>query len=137
MTTVVLDASAALAWLLPSQATVTANRLLEQADHHDFIAPDVFTWEVANVLMTKARSRSVVVADAFGQLAGIEIAFDPPLTPDEIRQLVDIATVAGVSLFDAAYLALAMERDAGLASRDALLLAAATAAGIPVFDLRD
>jgi predicted nucleic acid-binding protein len=50
---------------------------------------------------------------------------------------VDIATVAGVSLFDAAYLALAMERDAGLASRDSLLLAAATAAGIPVFDLRD
>lgn len=137
MTTVVLDASAVLAWLLPSQATATAERLLKQADDHDFIAPDVFTWEVANVLMTKARGGSVVVADAFSQLAGMEIAFDHPLTSDEIRQLVDIATVAGVSLFDAAYLALAMERDAGLASRDSLLLAAAANAGLPVFDLRD
>ena len=137
MTTVVLDASAALSWLLPSQATATAHRLLEQADDYDFIAPDIFTWEVANVLMTKARSRSVVVADAFSQLAGMEIAFDHPLTSDEIRELVDVATVAGVSLFDATYLALAMERDAGLASQDSLLLAAATAAGLPVFDLRD
>lgn len=137
MTTVVLDASAALAWLLPSQATATADRLLEQANGYDFVAPDVFTWEVANVLMTKARGHSVVVADAFGQLGGIEIAFAEPLTAEEVRQLVDIATVAGVSLFDAAYLALAMERDAGLASRDRLLLAAATNAGLPVFDLRD
>lgn len=77
MTTVVLDASAALAWLLPSQMTVSANRLLEQADDHDFIAPDVFTWEVANVLMVKARGRSVGVGDAFDQLAEIQIASDP------------------------------------------------------------
>lgn len=45
--------------------------------------------------------------------------------------------IAGISLFDAAYLALAMEKDARLASRDGVLLAAATAAGLPVFDLRD
>lgn len=137
MTPVVLDASAALAWLLPSQATATSHRLLEQADEYDFIAPDVFLWEVANVLVAKARGRSLVIGEAFDQLDGIEIALDHPLTDGEVRQLTGVATNAGLSLFDAAYLALAIERRAMLASRDRLLLSAAIAVGVDVFDLRD
>ena len=136
MTVVVLDASAALAWILPSQATTAASRLLEQADEHDFIAPDVFLWEVANVLITKARSGSVVVVSALDQLDELKIDFDHAFSAAEVRRLVDVAAVTGISLFDAAYLALAMEQDAVLASRDGPLLAAATAAGLPVFDLR-
>jgi len=136
MTAVVLDASAVLAWLLPSQATASAGRLLAQADEYDFMAPDVFVWEVANVLVAKARGHSIVVRDAFAQLDGIEIAFDQPLTDSEVRQLVDVATTAGLTLFDAAYLALAIERRAVLASRDKPLLAAAATVGVDVFDLR-
>lgn len=136
MTLVVLDASAALAWMLPSQATPAASGLLEQADEHDFIAPDVFLWEVANVLLTKARGGSVVVAAALDQLDELNIDFDHAFSTAEVRQLTDVAAVAGISLFDAAYLALAIEQDAVLASRDGPLLAAATAAGLPVFDLR-
>lgn len=136
MTVVVLDASAALAWILPSQATAAASGLLEEADEHDFIAPDVFLWEVANVLITKARSGSVVVAAALGQLDALEIDFDHSFNAAEVRRLTDVAAVAGISLFDAAYVALAIEQDAVLASRDGPLLSAATAAGLPVFDLR-
>lgn len=137
MTALVLDASAALAWLLPSQTTTAANRLLAQADDYDFIAPDIFLWEVANVLMAKARGHSLVVEEAFGQLDDFEIAFDQPLTGDEVRELVEVAIAAGLSLFDAAYLSFAIEREAGLASRDGALLDAAIAAGVDVFDLRD
>ncbi|MGQ3069322.1 MAG: type II toxin-antitoxin system VapC family toxin [Brevundimonas sp.] len=136
MTPVVVDASAALAWLLPSQATATAHRLLERADEHQFIVPDVFIWEVSNVLMAKTRSHSVVLSDAFDQLDGMEIAFDDPLTEGEVRQLTGVATTAGLSLFDAAYLALAIERSGILASRDGVLLTAAMAVGVDVFDLR-
>jgi predicted nucleic acid-binding protein len=136
MTLVVLDASAALAWLLPSQATATAHQLLEQADEYDFIAPDIFLWEVANVLVAKARGHSIVVRDAFDQLDGIEIDLDHPLTDGEVRQMTDVATATGLGLFDAAYLALAIERNGVLASRDKLLLSAAVAVGVDVFDLR-
>lgn len=136
MTAVVVDASAALAWLLPSQATASADRLLAQADGYDFMAPNVFLWEVANVLVVKARGHSLVVGEAFDQLDGIEIALDQPLTDSEVRQLVDVATTAGLSLFDAAYLALAIERRAVLASRDKPLLVAAATVGVDVFDLR-
>ena len=136
MTALVLDASAALAWLLPSQATMAADRLLARADEYDFIAPDVFRWEVANVLMVKARGHSLAADEAFGQLDALEIVFDQPLAEGEVRQLVDVAIANGLSLFDAAYLALAIERDAALASRDGPLLAAGIAAGVDVFDLR-
>lgn len=136
MTLVVLDASAALAWLLPSQATAAAHRLLQQADDHAFIAPDIFLWEVANVLVAKARGHSFVIGEAFDQLDGIEIALDHPLTDGEVRQLTGVATSAGLSLFDAAYLALAIERRGVLASRDTQLLSAATDVGVDVFDLR-
>ncbi len=137
MTVVVLDASAALAWLLPSPATATAQRLLEQADEYDFIAPDVFRREVANVLVARARGQSLVIGEAFDQLDGIEIALDHPLTDGEVRQLADVAITAGLSLFDAAYLALALERSGVMGSRDKLLLSAATVVGVDVFDLRD
>lgn len=136
MTPVVLDASAALAWLLPSQATATAHRLLAQADEHDFIAPDIFLWEVTNVLLVKARSHSLVMEDAFDQLDGFDIALDDPLTDADVRQLTGVAITAGLSLFDAAYLALAIERSGTVASRDGVLLTAAMAVGVDVFDLR-
>jgi predicted nucleic acid-binding protein len=136
MMVVVLDASAVLTWLLPSQATARGNRLLEKADEYEFIAPDVFQWEVANVLLTKARRGSISIRDALDLLAGVEITFDHPLVGEEVRQLMDVAAVSGLSLFDAAYLALAIEQDAGLASRDGVLLKAAAGMGVDVVDLR-
>lgn len=137
MTTVVLDASAALAWLLPSQATASASRLLELADGYDFIAPDIFTWEVANVLVTRGRRQGGVPGQALKLLDAVEIELDAALQSDEIRQLMEVSLVAGISLFDAAYLGLAVEREAWLASRDVPLLSAAIAAGVDVLDLRD
>lgn len=137
MTTIVVDASTALAWLLPSQATKSSNRLLQQADGFDFIVPHIFTWEVANVLVVRARRQGSVPAEALGQLDTLEIDLDPALDSHEIRQLMEVSLLAGISLFDAAYLGLAVEREAWLASRDVPLLSAAIAAGVDVLDLRD
>lgn len=137
MTVVVLDASAALAWLLPSQMTNAANGLLAQADSIDFIAPHVFLWEVANVLAAKARRQGIVPVEALKRLDEVQISFDSAPDRERIPALMQVAMVAEVSLFDAAYLTLALEQGAGLASRDGALLTAAVAAGVDVFDLRD
>ena len=55
----------------------------------------------------------------------------------EVRRIALLAQGRGLSLFDAVYLWLTLERDAGLASRDADLLKAAAAAGQDVVDLRE
>lgn len=138
MTKLIVDASAAASWLLASQATPTALKLLDQLDAFEAIAPDVFQWEIGNLLVRQTRREPGFDQDeAFAVLDGFGITLAPPLETAEVRRLARIATARGLSLFDAGYLWLALKVDGAVASRDAGLLAAARAAGVDVFDLRD
>lgn len=138
MKTLVVDASAAASWLLASQSTAPARRLLAALDDYELIAPDVFHWEIGNLLVRQSR-RDVGfdLSQAFARLDEYEIGLAPALSSREVRRIALLAQGRGLSLFDAAYLWLSFERDAGLASRDADLLKAATAAGQDVLDLRE
>jgi predicted nucleic acid-binding protein len=135
---VVLDASAALAWILPKQATPAAAALLKESNSLDFAAPDIFEWEVRNVLLTL--DRRGVLQDGDYDLAvaiydSLEVRLGPPVL--EVDQLAALARRSRLSLFDASYLALALDRDWSLASRDEALLAVAKAQGVECFDLRE
>ena len=55
MKTLVVDASAAASWLLASQSTAPARRLLAALDDYELIAPDVFQWEIGNLLVRQSR----------------------------------------------------------------------------------
>ena len=136
MKTIVLDASTVLAWLLPSQATASADAFLLRADEFVFIAPHIFSWEVIHVLAVRSQGQTFRLSAVLDQLETLAIEMDDALSQSEMRQLADVAMRSGLSLFDASYLALAIEHDAHLASRDGALLTAASAAGVDVFDLR-
>ncbi|NGM50814.1 type II toxin-antitoxin system VapC family toxin [Caulobacter sp. 602-2] len=137
MRQVVLDASAALAWLLPTQATPAARTLLAESNALIFEAPSIFEWEVRNVLLTLAR-RGVLVDDEYEKAVAtyedLSVRFSEPAFG--VEGLAILARHAKLSLFDAAYLALAAEHDWPLASRDDALLKAAADVGIECFDLR-
>lgn len=137
MRTVVLDASAALAWILPTQATPAAAALLDQSNTLVFEAPDIFAWEVRNVLLTMDR-RGVLADGEYDEALAIYgdlvVRLSPPVF--EMDRLAILARQARLSLFDASYLALALERDWALASRDEALLTVAKAAGVECYDLR-
>jgi predicted nucleic acid-binding protein len=134
---VVLDASAALSFVLKSQSTPKAQALNRSREADQFISPDIFIWEVGNVLV-KLRRRGVLSTRAFvrayDDLAALEIDLRPALTPEEVVELGDLAFARGIRLFDAAYLALAIERNCALASRDIKLLEVA-AREVPCIDL--
>lgn len=138
MNDVVLDASAALGLLLPSQATGAGAAFLLAAEAERFIAPYVFAWEVGNVLV-RLRLRGLLAGEAyheaFDHLSALEVAMSPAPTPDAVVALGDLAAAEGIRLFDAAYLALAVDRRCPLASRDALLLEVARRY-VPTYDLR-
>ena len=137
MRTIVLDASAALAWILPRQATLAATALLKESNNLIFEAPDIFEWEVRNVLLTMDR-RGVLLDDDYDVAMtiydGLEMRLRPPVI--EINQLAALARRTRLSLFDAAYLALALDQGRPLASRDEALLTIAAASGVECFDLR-
>ena len=134
----IVDASAAASWLLASQATPLALDLLDRLGTFEPIAPQVFQWEVGNLLVRQTRREpGFELREAFAVLDSFNISLAPPAGKDEIRSLASVAATRGLSLFDAGYLWLAMKIGGAIASRDGGLLDAAINAGLPVFDLRD
>ena len=138
MTTLIVDASAAASWLLASQETRPALELLERLDAFDLMAPHIFQWETANLLVLQTRrDPSFDLQEALTLLDDFQISLAPPWQRNDLRLLSLFAASRGLSLFDASYLWLGMAVDGTVASRDRGLLDAAIAAGLPVFDLRD
>jgi predicted nucleic acid-binding protein len=137
MRALVLDASAALSWMLPAQATAAGVALLTERDSWVFQAPAIFEWEVHNVLLTMDR-RGAFPAGDYDEALAIYESLDVQLNtlPVDIHALAGLARKARVSLFDASYLTLALDHDCPLASRDKALLEVAVASGVACFDLR-
>ena len=131
MKTLVVDASAAASWLLASQSTAPARRLLAALDDYELIAPDVFQWEIGNLLVRQSRrDAGFDLSQAFARLDEYEIGLAPVMSAAEVRRMAFLAQGRGLSLFDAAYLWLTLERDADL-------LNAVADAGQDVLDLRE
>ena len=135
-----MDASAALAWLLKSQATQAAFEFLEAAESRALCAPAIFGWEVHNALLSVERRGLMSRAEhdrALQLLDRFSIEIEDPLPNADVRAQMDFARGAALTLFDSAYLSLALSRSCTLASRDGGLLRAAKVAGVECHDLRD
>lgn len=130
-----LDASVAIAWVLPSQSTPATQKLLAQSDDYELAAPYFFVWEVGNQFVRFSR-RGLIYRDAMDDLDALGIRYFAPASIDDTLESGHGALAANLSLFDFAYLSLAVTLDAPLASRDAGLLAACEALGAPFIDLR-
>lgn len=136
MTRLVVDASAALAWLLPDQANARTRGFVSELDSHDLYAPAIFEWEVLNVLSHRRRRRlsEAGYRQALDDLAAFEIEVEPAVEPGD---LLELAHAHRLSLFDSAYLEAALEQDAAVVSRDRALIAACAVARIAAYDLSD
>lgn len=138
MSEIVVDASAALGWVLTTQQTGAARAFIVQRRADRFIAPHVFPWEIANVL-NRFQRRGLLTGDGYDQaiddLKALEIEVIAPQSVDEVFGLGRRAGPLGLRPFDMAYLALAVARGCNLASRDAGLLGVASRY-VDCFDLR-
>ena len=136
--TIVVDASAVASWLLASQSTRAAEALLLDLDKYDLAAPDIFQWEIGNLLIRQARRDGQFdLETAFERLDEFQIELARPLARRQARRLTFLAAGHDMSLFDASYLWLAMGLGATMATRDRRLIHTARTAGVDVFDLRD
>jgi predicted nucleic acid-binding protein len=111
--------------------------MLAQVDELVLQAPAIFDWEVRNVLLTFER-RGSLQAKSYDE--ALLFHADLNVTLHELNmalgELSLFARARRLSLFDAAYLAWALERAWPLASRDDALLKVAAASGVECFDLR-
>ena len=137
MKPVVIDASAAASWLIETQSTTASDLFLADRADYVFMAPGIFEWEVLNLMVSKARRGSLSLQAGLAALRTLRISVEPPKTSEDVVDLGAVALETGLSLFDADYLALALQTDAAIASRDRDLLDAARSHGVAVHDLRD
>ena len=137
MKSVVVDASVAVKWCLPSvreELVAEAEELLESSrrDQVRFLVPDLFWVEVANALWKAVRRNEISsnnAAAAMSFLRDLDIATLPSL--DIVPQALDLAITHGHAVYDSLYVALAMQSNSSLITADERL-ANALAARFPV-----
>lgn len=129
----VIDASAALSYLLPDEEAFPGNDLLLSLVSHQPIAPSILWYEVRNALVVNERRNRLTLeqSERFLSMLG-KLAIDLR-EPSSSLAVLELARKHRLSVYDAAYLNLAIDHSAILASLDEKLLRAAEAENIYVF----
>lgn len=128
----VLDASVAASLFLPDEANAAATALAPQILQGDVLVPDLFWHEMRNLLLSARRSGRLDGEALDLQFSALE---DLPLVDagrGSAATILRLAAAHKLTAYDAAYLAVAIERRLPLASFDRKLRSAATAEGIAV-----
>jgi len=130
MRTIVIDASMAAAWTLDDEKTKRTDRILNEVKNNHPITTSLFWHEYRNLLVTNQkrgrllRGRVSVLLQDMRQLEMEECR------QDNDENVVSLAFRHNLSAYDAAYLALAMQGNALLATNDKKLARAAWLEGI-------
>jgi predicted nucleic acid-binding protein len=134
MSHLVLDASMALSWLLPdeaSDAAIAVQSYLAKADGVWVAAH--WRLEVANSLcMAERRKRldAAGIAQAVALFTQLPVVVDPETNEHASAETLSLARQHTLSVYDAAYLELALRRGAALASFEGPLRLVAKKLGV-------
>ncbi|TAF99304.1 MAG: PIN domain-containing protein [Betaproteobacteria bacterium] len=129
----VLDCSVTMAWCFEDERTAATDALLERVIADGAIAPALWPVEVTNVLLSAVK-RKHVQADALSavaqRIAALPIAVDVASADIVWTNTLQVAQRYSLSSCDACYLELAQRKALPLATLDAALRKAASAAGV-------
>lgn len=132
----VVDASVAVAWVHPGQATPETDSLLVAVgDGAVVVVPALWPLEVANALLVLERRGKLTAAErvnALGCLQGLAFEVDSEMAGLALTRLSQLATDEKLSVYDAAYLELALRLKLPLACKDGPLREAARRQGLRV-----
>jgi predicted nucleic acid-binding protein len=126
----VLDTSAALAWVYMEERSEAIANVFDQVTASGAWVPSLWRLEIANVLAMGVRRGRVDAAFRDATLADLEllpIQTDPDTEKHAWRSTLRLAELHSLTVYDAAYLELAMRRGLPLASLDRELRVAAAA----------
>jgi predicted nucleic acid-binding protein len=122
------------AWVHPAQATADSDRLLRKVEAGaTVVVPEFWFLEMANGLLVLQRRKKLPAAErraALETLAALNLTADTESGKAAFHRTSQLAEDHGLSVYDAAYLELALRRGLPLASRDGSLLAAAKRARV-------
>lgn len=131
----VLDASAALAWVYQDEINDASKEMLDRVAAKGAWVPTIWRLEIANGLNTGLRRRRIDAAyrdQALATLALYDIKEDAETWQHAWGATLRLADQFGLSPYDAAYVELAQRRALPLAALDRELRDAAAALGVPL-----
>ena len=125
----VADSSVGVAWAVHSQASDDTDQLLEDvAAGTPVVVPTLWPFEVANSLLVLLRRKRILAPErdrALEALARLPFKVDDEGPRLALGRISELAAEHGLSVYDGAYLELAVRRKLPLASRDEALCKAA------------
>jgi predicted nucleic acid-binding protein len=132
----VLDSSLTMAWCFEEETSPETDEILDwlTADARAFV-PTLWHLEIANVLWACERRKRITEADSVRFLAVLEalnITTDHQTEQHAGQTTLGLARQHGLSVYDAAYLELAMRLGLPLASKDETLRKVAQAVGLSI-----
>ncbi len=136
MSSVVVDASVALAWCFPDEASDYADGVLVALKGQAIVVPAVWGLEIANAMLAGERRKRLKQPEILRFLAlleGLSIIQDDQAVSDSVSNLLPLARDYDLSAYDAAYLELSIRHGISLATLDAKLQKAAQRAGVKTF----
>ncbi|HVC94512.1 MAG TPA: type II toxin-antitoxin system VapC family toxin [Pirellulales bacterium] len=133
----VLDCSLTVAWFFEDEADDYAEAVEDSLSAAAAVVPTLWPLEVANVLVMgerRKRATEAKVTTFLGLLKSLPIALDDETASHAWRESIHLARTHQLSVYDAAYLELALRRGLPLATLDGKLHAVAAAAGVPKYE---
>jgi predicted nucleic acid-binding protein len=130
----VVDASIAISWLISSQQTPLADRVMAEArSGTPFFVPGLWYLEVANTLLVLQRRKKIDAAQCARARAALGV-LDAIVDDEDPRRILlatwQLADKHELTIYDATYLELAVRRETGLVTRDGDLIRAAKKHGV-------
>ena len=134
----IADASVAVGWVHPGQATTQTTAMLDAiAEGATLEVPALWPLEVANALTVLVRRRKLTEDErqtGLSWLRGLRLRVDHEASELAFSRLSALATDHQLSVYDAAYLELAQRRKLVLGCKDGALRKAARQAGVTLWD---
>ncbi len=134
----VADASVAIGWVHPAQATPHTAAMLDAIEAGATLeVPALWPLEVANALTVLQRRRKLTDGErdvGLGWLRGLPLRIDYEMALLAFSRLSELASAHQLSVYDAAYLELAQRRRLALGCKDGPLRDAARRAGVRLWE---
>lgn len=133
----VVDASVALAWCFPDEASEYADEVLAALEGRAVIVPAVWALEITNAVLVAERRKRVKREDVrrfVELLGGLTIIEHSQAVADTVNHVLPLAREYDLSAYDAAYLDVAVRQGAPLATLDRALQKAGRSAGLKIFE---
>jgi predicted nucleic acid-binding protein len=132
----VVDTSIAVAWVARNQADALTEAVADAVSTAGGVVPVHFQLELINALRQlerRGRLSNAVVDGFLAELPLLPIEIDRVAMDHVASMILPLARAHDLTLYDAAYLELALRTKLPLATRDSELRAAAAAAGAALF----